>query len=171
MPNDYYPMVNFHFSVTFMDIQDIPRKSKRKIPEPAINFSKNKHHLDMKFQSVSGLDVTLETESIKEGGVNNFEHTVPTRTKYSDLVLKRGKVLEKQSEVVRWCKRTLEQAIYEPKDLLVELLDENHNILMKWSVRHAFPKSWKMGELNAEKGEALIEILELGYNYFTFEEA
>ena len=147
---------------------DKTEKPKRKL---YTDFSSNKHSLDIMFQSVSGLDVSVETESIKEGGENRFEHVVPTRTKYADLVLKRGKAMERESEVVKWCKRTLEKAIYEPKDLLVELLDDNHQTLMMWRVVHAYPKALKMSELNAEKGEILIETLELSYNYFIFQDA
>jgi phage tail-like protein len=148
----YYPPVNFHFLVSFE------------------NMDKN-DAVDVMFQSVSGLDVQLDTEPIKEGGENRFEHVVPTRTKYSPLVLKRGKVLVGESEVAKWCKRALEEFRFEPKNILIKLLDEKHNALMTWRVLHAFPKSWKMSELNAEKGEALIETLELTYNHFIFQDA
>ena len=39
---------------------------------------------------------------------------------------------------------------------------------MKGKIMHAWPKNWKIGELNAERGEVLIETLELNYNYFEF---
>jgi len=48
------------------------------------------------------------------------------------------------------------------------LLNEKRETMMKWKVIHAWPKSWKFGELNAEKGEILIESLELHYNRFEF---
>ena len=56
----------------------------------------------------------------------------------------------------------------EPINLDIVLLNENHEPLMKWKVIHAWPVSWKFGELNAEKSEVLLETLELNYNRFEF---
>ena len=56
---DYRPPVGFHFRVEFLDIQTVTD--------------------DILFQSVSGLAVTMETESVKEGGENRFEHVMPVR--------------------------------------------------------------------------------------------
>lgn len=144
-----YPPVNFHFSVSF-------------------GGTSNFNTVDAYFQSVSGLDWSMETETIKEGGVNNFEHVVPTRSKTSDLVLKRGKLMPGDSKITDWCKLAFEQFNFNPQDLIIQLLNEKHEPLMIWQVVHAWPKSWKLSELNAEKGEILIETLELNYNYFIF---
>ena len=150
MANTYYPPVNFHFLVTFEGV--------------------TKDNIDVMFQSVSGLDVQLETESLKEGGENRFEHVMPVRTKYADLVLKRGKALVKESALIRWVQKALDNYQFEPANIVVKLLDENHKPLAVWNVHHAFPKSWKMTDLNADKGEILIETLELNYNYFQYKD-
>ena len=42
------------------------------------------------FSEVSGLQIEMETESYREGGVNGFVHTFPKGIKYQPLVLKRG---------------------------------------------------------------------------------
>jgi hypothetical protein len=39
---------------------------------------------------------------------------------------------------------------------------------MYWVVNNVWPRSWKMGELNAERGEVLLETLELNYNKLLF---
>jgi len=65
----YYPPVGFHFKVEFVGIGN---------------------DNDVRFQSVSGLSVEFDTEAYEEGGENRFEHTLPVRTKYPDLSLKRG---------------------------------------------------------------------------------
>ena len=69
MADNFYQTVNFHFKV---------------------EFTLNEEDVDVRFQSVSGLDVSYDTEQVKEGGENRFEHVIPTRTKCSPLVLKRG---------------------------------------------------------------------------------
>lgn len=136
--------------------------------------------LDAKFQSVSGLDGNLETESIKEGGENRFEHVVPTRRKFGSLVLKRGVLGPKTSAISAWFKSTLED---EPVDnnkenmyvkvfdvVTIKLLGEENKPLMTWTATNVWPRSWKMGELNAERGEVLIETLELNYNMLLLSE-
>lgn len=138
-----YPPVNFHFSVHFGGLTD----------------------QDIAFQSVSGLNVQVQTDTIKEGGENRFEHIVPVRTKASDLILKRGLVYE-NSPVLNWMQMAIENFIFEPVDITVKLLGEDHQPLVTWKVFHAWPKNWKLDELNAESGKVLIETIELNYNYF-----
>ena len=148
---DYHPLVSFHFKVSFLGLSE-------------------KEH-DIKFQSVSGLDVQLETESIKEGGENRFEHVLPTRRKYPDLVLKRGVVPPEDSAVTEWCRKAFEQQKVVPIAMQVVLLNEKHEPLLIWDVDHAWPKNWKFNELNAEKGEVFLETIELNYNRFKVRKA
>ena len=120
---------------------------------------------DAYFQSVSGLNVEMQTESIKEAGENRFEHVLPARARYPDLVLKRGVL--KDSGVVQWCRKAIEYFLVEPINLQVQLLDENHKPLIEWHVIHAWPKKWSVSDLNAEQSSLLIETLELNYNFFS----
>ena len=141
--------VNFHFAVSFSGL--------------------GKDHIDAGFQSVTGLDVQIQTETIKEGGENGFEHVIPGRRKYADLVLKRGKLTGKEGSLIfNWCKDAFEKGVVRPINLDVLLLNDDHEPLMKWNVIHAWPKNWKTNEFNAERGEVLIETLELAYNRFDF---
>ncbi|MEM6346555.1 MAG: phage tail protein [Bacteroidota bacterium] len=145
----FYQTVGFHFAVTFLGL--------------------GLNGLDTRFQSVGGLEVQMETETLKEGGENRFEHNLPTRRKYATLTLKRGLVNPILfSSLTKWCKETFEQGVVKPTDLNILLLNPDHLPIMKWDVIHAWPKSWKFGELNAEKSEVLIESMELQYNRFEF---
>ncbi len=145
----FYQIVGFHFRVTF---QGLPNAKKE----------------DIHFQSVSGLDVQIETQPLKEGGENRFEHALPGKRKFSStLTLKRGILRPGESGITDWCLEAFNKLNVIPlKTVLVELLGEDHQPLMKWDLAHVWPKSWKIGELNAERGEVLIETLELHYNRF-----
>lgn len=147
--NTPYQLVGFHFSVTFHDL-----------PE--------RQAVDVRFQSVSGLDVQMDTETWKEGGENHFEHILPGRSKFSStLTLKRGLINPKSSGLTDWCINTFNHLKIIPLPVVsVELLNEEHHVLAKWDVQHVWPKSWKVAELNAERGEILIETLELNFNRF-----
>ncbi len=139
-----YPPPGFHFKVEFLDI--------------------GAGDDDTLFQSVTGLNVSLQTETIKEGGENRFEHVIPGRTKYTDLVLKRGVL--KDSKVIDWCRDAIEDFKFKPTTVLVHLLDENHGTLIKWTITHAWPKKWSIAEMNAQQSAVLIETIELNYNFF-----
>lgn len=141
----YYPPVGFHFKVEFLGI---PTQEK-----------------DVQFQSVSGLTVNIETEQFAEGGENRFKHTFPVRSKYPNLILKRGMVTD--SQLIDWCQESVQNFQFVPSDLIVKLLNEEHEPLAAWNVIHALPVKWEVTELNAEKNKLVVETIELSYNYFT----
>jgi phage tail-like protein len=148
--NNFHQTVNFHFSVEFV------RESQA---------------LDISFQSVTGLDSTLETETVKEGGENRFEHVIPVRRKYGPLVLKRGLLTPGESGITKWFKQVFDDQVVRPIPTVhIKLLNEEHDTLMLWTINNVWPRSWKIGELNAERGEVLIETLELNYNYLIMTE-
>lgn len=141
---DYYPPWSFYYRVAF-----------------SVGSDGN----DARFQSVSGLTVEFDMEEYKEGGENRFTHRLPGRSKYADLVLKRGMVTD--SAVVRWLVRAFREREFEPADVSVILLNESGNPLRTWSVAHAIPKKWTVSDLNANESAIAIETMELSYRYFT----
>jgi len=141
----YYPPVSFHFKVEFNGIST--------------------QDTDFQFQSVSGLSVDIETEEFSEGGENRFKHKFPVRTKFPNLVLKRGMVTD--SKLIDWCRDAIESFLFEPVDLTVKLLNENNEPLVTWNVVHAYPVKWSVSDLSAEESKLVVETIELSYNYFT----
>jgi phage tail-like protein len=142
--DNYYPPVGFHFLVKFE------------------NFSEE---ADARFQEVSGLSVSVNTEEFNEGGENRFTHKLPRKHSYDNLVLKRGII--KNSKITSWCKEAVENLNFEPQNILVSLLNEDHTEICSWNVVHAYPVKWSFSGLNAQNNELLIESLELNYHYFT----
>ena len=151
MADKFYQTVNFHFKVSF------------KFRE------QDSDNIDIRFQSVTGLDSTMDTETIKEGGENHFEHVLPIRMKYSPIVLKRGLLKPSASKLTQWLQQAFDHDNIMPiPSLDVSLLGTDHQGIMLWTVNNVWPRSWKIGELNAERGEVLIETLELNYNTLIF---
>ena len=141
---DYYPPWGFYYKVEF-------------------SISSNKN--DVRFQAVSGLSVEYDVEEYKEGGENRFTHKLPGRTKYTDLVLKRGMLTD--SEVTKWCLAAFRDRDFKPADISVILMNEKGEPLRTWNVAHAIPKKWSVTDLNANDNAVVIETLELIYQYFT----
>jgi phage tail-like protein len=144
---DYYPPWGFYFKVVFN----------------TISADTN----DVRFQSVSGLSVEYDYESYKEGGENRFEHKLPVRTKYADLVLKRGMLLD--SNVIKWFLDAFNNRIFKPATISVNLMNEKSEPLRSWSVVDAIPKRWLVSDLNASENGIVIETMELTYRYFTIQ--
>lgn len=152
-----YPPVSFFFEVAFLD------------------EGLDKEPVETRFQSVSGLNVEFQSESLKEGGENRFEHQLPTRTKFSSLVLKRG--LVDNSNLIAWFTDALFNFDIRPMNVQVRLKgyqnvspnepgSELKNLVV-WDLVNAWPKKWNLSDLNAEQNALAIETLELNYQYFT----
>jgi len=156
----FYQTVGFHFAVHFS--------------------AGDRGSVDVRFQSVAALDSTIDIETIKEGGENRFEHVIPTRRKFGPLVLKRGLLGPLSSPVAGWLKKTFEAEPFDAATgkedfqvidtVIIDLLGEDHQPLMSWTVTNVWPRSWKIAEMNAERSEVLIETLELNYNRLIFSE-
>ena len=140
-----YPPVGFHFSVNF-------------------ELNKGDAGAETGFQEVQGIEATLESKEHKEGGENRFVHTLPQRTKYSNLILKRGLLTD--SAVIGWVKNAIEDLDIEPISLQVTLLNETHEPLAAYNFVNVWPKKWSVSDLNAERNEIVVESLELVYQYF-----
>lgn len=148
---NFRPPVSFYFKVTFENLPGFTNGSK-----------------DVMFQSVSGLDAQIETETYKESGMNECEHELPVRTKYTDLVLKRGVLRPEDSALTDWFIMATKNMIFQPINITILLLNETGDNLMYWKVIHAWPKSWKFGDLDAEKSAIFLETLTLNYNRYEF---
>jgi phage tail-like protein len=146
---DYYPPWGFYYKVEFTNISN--------------NVGKDKN--EVRFQSVSGLSVEYDMEEYKEGGENRFTHKLPVRTKYADLVLKRGMLVN--SKVIKWCRDAFENRMFQPAIIDIILMNEKSEPLQTWNVVNAIPKKWVVSDFNSGENSIVIETLELSYRYFT----
>ncbi len=148
---DNYPPVGFRFRVK---VEGLPELKD-----------------DMYFQSVSGLSVDIETEEYAEGGENRFKHKLPVRTKFPNLVLKRGFL--KNSKIIKWCQDAIENFEFSPKSIVINLYGEAKNDsetpLVTWKITGAIPVKWAVDEFNAQESKLAMETLELSYQYYTTE--
>lgn len=141
----YYPPVSFHFSVNIEGL------------------STTVDH-DIRFQEVSGLNVSIDEETLEEGGENRFVHRLPGRVKYEKLVLKRG--LLKGSALIGWFRDAVESYRFDPKNVTVYLLNEEHEPLEAWTFVQAYPVKWSISSFNAQNNEIAIETIELNFQFF-----
>lgn len=121
------------------------------------------------FQEVSGLKAEWTVEEVVEGGQNRFVHKLPSRTRYSPLVLKRG-VVPGESKLADWLTASFRSAVtakrVQPKNLVILLLDGRSRPIVKWWVADAYPIAWDHSALSSMESNLLIETIELSYSFF-----
>ncbi|USX17926.1 phage tail protein [Oxalobacteraceae bacterium OTU3REALA1] len=144
--SDYYPPWSFYYRVEF-------------------GASKSKN--DVRFQTVSGLTVEYDMEEYKEGGENRFSHKLPGRTKYADLVLKRGMLTD--SALIAWFMDAFRDRVFQPTDVNVILMNEAGDPLRTWKIVQAIPKKWSVSDFNSGENTVVIETMELSYRYFNIQ--
>jgi len=132
-----YPLTTFHFNVEW-------------------NGSR------IGFSEVSGLDMSVEPIRYREGSSPSFNPIVmPGIPSFSNVVLKRG-VFAGDNDFFTWI-NTISLNQVERRDLTISLLNEEHNPVMRWKIKNAWPVKLQGPTLNATANEVAIEMLELAH--------
>lgn len=113
------------------------------------------------FSEVSGLQIEVETEEYKEGGVNDYVHKFPKMAKYQNLVLKRGIT---DSEVLwKWHQDVVKGNVKRKSGSIV-LLDSTGEEKWRWGFVEAYPVKWTGPDFKADTSAVAVESLELCHN-------
>jgi phage tail-like protein len=109
------------------------------------------------FTEITGLTAEVETLTYSEGGMNEFQHKLPTRVKYPNLVLKRG--MTTKADLQKWFQKSHTQA--ERTGIRLSMLDEAGNRIRTWSFVNAFPVKWTGPNFNAAQSSLAVEQIEI----------
>lgn len=140
--NDY-PLVKFHFQVEWGGTK--------------IGFSE-----------VSGLDVETEAIEYRHGASPEFSKIkMPGMQKYSNITLKRGS-FQSDNEFYEWW-NTVKLNTIDRRDITISLLNEEHEPLIVWKVKSAWPLKVQSTDLKADGNEVAIETIELAHEGLTIE--
>jgi phage tail-like protein len=128
------------------------------------------------FSKISGFEENTEDVEYREGGENETPHHLPGQTKFGDLTLERG--VSRDDDFIGWRKLIFDvnrESGEQPpnddfrKDIVIYLRDKEGNDVKKWTVRRAWPKSFKHGDLDANANEVEIETIVLANEGWDFE--
>ena len=111
------------------------------------------------FTEVTGLSAEVETLTYSEGCMNEFQHKLPTRVKYPNLVLKRG--MTTKAELQTWFQKSHIQA--ERTTISLTMLDQEGNTIRTWSFVNAFPIKWTGPNFNASQSQLAVEQIEIAH--------
>lgn len=118
------------------------------------------------FSECSALVIETETMPYQEGGVNDFTHHLPVRTKYSNITLKRG--IDENRELYRWymmTQRSLEQKQAIRKNISILCYTTTRTEApMRWDLLDAFPVKWTGPEFRVDNHTVAVESVEFTYS-------
>ncbi len=109
------------------------------------------------FSEVSGLRLETETETYEEGGVNNFVHILPKRTKHQNIILKHG--ITDRHDMWAWYQNVV-SGTFERRNGSIILMD-NYKDKWRWDFFQAYPVKWTGPELKADSNTVAFETIEL----------
>lgn len=121
------------------------------------------------FQEVSGLEVEMDVQELREGGRNDGVIRRVGRGKYANLVLKRGMFFAEGGRVDpalwRWLQGILAGVRPVPRyDGTVQLLGgDGETVLASWTFARGLPAKVTGPQLNARTGEVAVEELHIAH--------
>jgi phage tail-like protein len=118
------------------------------------------------FIECSGLEMATEVFEYQEGGLNEFVHKFPGRTRVSNVILKRGFALS--NEIYQWYKE-MEDCLRQGKkvdfrQVTITLYTTVDQQVMRWSLNKAFPVKWTGPALKTDEAAVAVETLEFAHH-------
>lgn len=138
-----YPLVKFHFLVEWSGTK--------------IGFSE-----------VSGLDVETEVVEYRDGASPEYSKIkMPGMQKFSNITLKRG-TFATDNEFYNWW-NTVKLNTIERRNITISLLNEEHEPVVTWKVKNAWPSKVQSTDLKADGNEVAIESMEIVHEGLTIQ--
>lgn len=117
------------------------------------------------FSDVSGLQIEVETEDYREGGLNEYLHKLAGPVRYAaNLVLKHG--LTDADALWNWHQQVA-RGIIQRKNGSILLRDSAGTERWRWNFVEAYPVKWIGPDLRAGTAEVAVETLELVHRGLT----
>ncbi|WMJ72677.1 phage tail protein [Cytophagaceae bacterium ABcell3] len=138
-----YPLSKFHFSVQLGDTE-------------------------VGFTEVSGLEIETELIEYRSGNSPEFSTIkMPGMQKYSNITLKKG-TFKGDNRFFEWF-NTVSLNKIERRDLTINLLNEEHEPVVVWKVKNAWPVKIEGTDLKSDDNEVAIESIELAHEGLTIQ--
>ena len=137
-------------------------------PLPGFHFQVEWGGNNLGFAEVSGLNIENQVLEYRDG--LNREYSVikmPGMPQFGNITLKRG-ILPKDNEFFEWLNTSALNTV-QRRDLIISLLNEEHEPVMTWKAANAFPVKVEGPELNATGNEVAMESIEVAHEGLTIQ--
>jgi len=139
-------------------------------PLPKFHFQVDWGGTKLGFSEVSGLNVETQVIEYRDGIMPEYSKVkMPGMQKFGSLTLKRG-MFQSDNEFYDWW-NTVKQTKIERRDITISLLNEEHEPVMTWKIKNAWPTKVQSTDLKADGNDVAIETLELAHEGLTMEMA
>ncbi|MBK8553391.1 MAG: phage tail protein [Ignavibacteria bacterium] len=120
------------------------------------------------FTEATGLDISTEVIEYRDGASKEYSKIkMPGQRKFSNITLKRG-TFKGDNQFYEWF-NTVALNTIDRRDLTLSLLNENHEPVVVWKVKNAWPAKITSTDLKADGNEVAIESLELAHEGLTIQ--
>ena len=116
------------------------------------------------FSDCSGLSLSRDPFPYKEGGVNDYIHQLPGRSKYSNITFKRGVA---DDELWDWYQKGLYDGKVEYQNISIMLFNHDRSKVKRWDLERAYPIKWTGPDFKADSNQVAIESLEIVHHGMT----
>ena len=110
------------------------------------------------FSECSGIQMETEVHDYPEGGLNTHILKFPTRTKQTNITLKRGIV---DRTLWDWYDNLVQGQIEFRSGSIAVHDPSGEKDVLRWEFDRAFPSKWTGPDLNATQNNVAVETLEL----------
>ena len=137
-------------------------------PLPKFHFQVEWGGTRIGFTEVSGLTTETEVIEYREGSSPEYSKVkMPGMQKFGNITLKRG-TFNSDNEYYQWWNSVKLNTI-ERRDMTISLLNENHEPVMVWKVKNAWPSKVQSTDLKSDGNEVAIETLEIVHEGLTID--
>jgi phage tail-like protein len=113
------------------------------------------------FSEVTGLEATMQAETIREGGNNSRQIHLTGPVSYGQLTLKRG--MTANTDVWRWFREVQQKRAVRASGEIVMLSGDRATEHARFALTGCLPTRVKAPTLNAQDGIIAIEELQISY--------
>ena len=137
-------------------------------PLPVFHFSVDWGGTQAAFAEVTGLNIETQVIEYRDGLSPEYSTIkMPGLKKYGNITLKRG-VFADDNEYYEWLSK-IKLNTAERRDIVISLLDEEHQPVMTWKVLNAWPTKITSPDLKANGNEAAMEGIEIAHEGLVIE--
>ena len=142
--------------------------ARRVDPFPTFKFYVELNDItEAAFTECSGLEMSTEVFEYQEGGLNEYAHKFPGRTKFSNITLKRG--FATSNELFKWYKELEEKLLtgrpFDFREVTIILYSSSEQGKhTRWILNKAFPVKWVGPAFKVDEAAVAIETLEFAHH-------
>jgi phage tail-like protein len=131
-------------------------------PLPVFHFTVQWGGTRIGFSEVTGLTQENQVIEYRDGSFPEYSSIkMPGLRKFTNVTFKRG-IVKSDNEFFAWLS-TIKLNTVQRRDLVISLLNENHEPVMTWTAHNAFPVKIDGPQLKASGNEVAIETLEIAH--------